>query len=504
MDKKDLSAIINKVDQISNNAAKGIDRVITLSSRLTGSLVNLSRSYASVGSSIAKTSRTLGIGTQALQELHFIAGRTGVSVNTIETAIKSFSGVTGNAIQGVGKSAQAFDRLGVSLKNSDNSIRSTENVLFDTLTALEKIEDPLQRDAIGMQVFGDNSAAMLQTISGGAGGIGRLRQEANDLAVVMSDKAIKATEEFSNKSFGLGAALTGLRNRIGVHLLPVLTPLIDKFTELAKDIGPVVSQWAEKFASNLPAKLDALWAGFESILAVLGSVGGILAWVDKYFGLVNASIAVFAGAIVFQVVKAITALTLAFRGLGIAISATGIGIIIAVIAALGAGILLVIRNWEFFENLAVKAVINVAAAIGYMGSVWETIKAGIADGIAFVGDILQTMATAVAEAFKFIASVNPFVLIAQSINHVIEALTGFDVLGAISEKLRNLLPNWAIDLLGLDNVSAPVATTIPNSRSEVGGVIRVQIDSEGRARLKQVDSQNNNVPVEVDVGTAMG
>ena len=517
MDSRELSNIFNTVNRViavvdaaesvSTNAAKAISGITDVTKKFakgaSEGLLNLARSYASLGNNIAATSSRLGIGTGALQELHFIAGRTGVSVNTIETAIQSFSGATGRAIEGVGKSSQAFSQLGVSLKNSDGSIRATENVLFDTLAALEKIEDPIQRDAAALKVFGESSTEMLRAIDSGAGGVEKLRKEANDLGVVIKGDAVKATEEFTNKSFGLGAAFTGLRNRIGVHLLPVLTPFIDKLTDLAKKIGPDVSDWARRFDKDLPGVLQLLWSGFEKVISVLKVASDVLRWVDDTFGLVNASIAVFAGSIIFQVVKAITLLTMAFKGLGVAISLTGIGLIIITIAALSAAILWVIRNWDSLKIAAAIAIFGISQALNHLSEFWETVKESISSGVSVLIDKFLSMADSIVEALKFIGSVNPFVLIAEGINWVIKALTGFDVLGKISETLQNLLPNWAINLLGLDEVSAPVKAAIPNARSEVGGTIRVQIDSEGRAKVMGLESQNKDVPVEVDVGTAM-
>lgn len=76
-------------------------------------------------------------------------------------------------------------------------------------------------------------------------------------------------------------------------------------------------------------------------------------------------------------------------------------------------------------------------------------------------------------------------------------------------KLKTVMPDWVLRLVGAAP-KAPAArprvapASAAGARQTVGGSVNVRIDAEGRPRVDSVKSSNRNVPVNVDVGYAMG
>jgi len=68
---------------------QGVQRVMRLAvaAMTTGAIAKAVTDFATVGDEVAKMSRELGLGAEALQELRFAADRQGVSSDDLETSL---------------------------------------------------------------------------------------------------------------------------------------------------------------------------------------------------------------------------------------------------------------------------------------------------------------------------------------------------------------------------------------------------------------------------------
>lgn len=79
----------------------------------------------------------------------------------------------------------------------------------------------------------------------------------------------------------LKTALTNLKDEIGVQLLPVVQPMIEKFAQFARDVLPVVAQWlgtnipiaaaamADFWTGTLQPAIEAVWGWLSTVLIPL-------------------------------------------------------------------------------------------------------------------------------------------------------------------------------------------------------------------------------------------
>ncbi|WP_261840948.1 hypothetical protein [Aliamphritea ceti] len=448
-----------------------------------GAIAGLATNFASAGDNIGKASLRLNLGAEALQEMRYAADRSGVSASTFDMAVQRYGRRAAEASMGTGAAKDAIKALGLELEGSGGKMKNTETLMMEALDALGRVQDPMKRNALAMKLFDSEGVKLVQMAAAGADGIKKMRQEARELGLVMSEKSVKASEDFTDKMTNMSAVVSGLRNRIGSKLIPVLIPLIQKFATIALKLGPKLSTWAQGFANALPGRVARLSVIFNSFRSGLSGVtvegqelddsfqslgerfSGILkivSWVSENFGIMNTVMAVMGAVIASKLIIGVVALAGAVKALGFAIMMTPIGWIVAGIAAVVAAGVLLYKNWDTVKNAIIS--------FGKMA-------------------LLN----------------NPFALLIKGADRLVKMLTGFSVIESLKSRLSNMLPDWAIDLLDLESSSAkPVSAPIPNAQAQVGGTVHVTIDSEGRPRVNSITADNAAVGIAVDAGMAMG
>lgn len=193
---------------------------------------DLGNEVSSTGDVIDKESQKLGISAENYQTLSYAMERSGASIDDFSKGMKTITKELAGAENGVKGAGKSFDELGVSLKNADGSMKSSEQVLLDSIDALSQMENETQRNALAQQIFGKSAAELNPLLNSGSEGIKQLMQEAKDYGMVMSDDAVSASATFQDSLTRMNGTLDGLKNNMVGSFLPGLTAITDGFTDM--------------------------------------------------------------------------------------------------------------------------------------------------------------------------------------------------------------------------------------------------------------------------------
>ena len=280
-------------------------------------------SVTKAGDDIGKEAKKIGVGTTELQRLRFAADRSGASAKSMSLAIKNSAKQLEDAKNGGAKLFRdALTEIGVELEEVQGLTAEERLVLF--ADRLADVGDEGKKTALAMNLFGARAGPeLLPLLKEGGAGIRALGDEAEALGLVMDEEGVAASERFQDRLTDLQAVLTGVKNEIGVALIPVVEDAINKIRDW-------VQQNKKFIAQKLPSVVEKITKAFKSFLDVAlkaaDGVGFIFENFDKLFAL-------FVGAKVAQGFLAISA---GFKAMGIAASgALGpIGLIAGALIAL--------------------------------------------------------------------------------------------------------------------------------------------------------------------------
>jgi len=235
---------------------------------------------AATGEQIVEMSQKTSIGVERLQELAYIGDQVGTDLNTM-------SGALAKMVRSMKNTPDAFNALGVSVKNADGSLRDSEDVFYDVLEALRNMSNDTERDAAAMEIFGRSAMELNPLISTSADEFRRLSEEAHDVGAVLSEDDVNAAADFKDQLDMLKSGLKGTGMQIGSMFLPALSKVasvgggyLKRFAGIVKEsngdfgkMGEGISQLAGEMVKELSKQAPALMkAGLGIMQGLIGAL----------------------------------------------------------------------------------------------------------------------------------------------------------------------------------------------------------------------------------------
>ena len=237
------------------SALKGIGvGILAVGTAAVGAAAASVKSFADTGSAIYEMSQKTGFSAEALSGLKYAAEQCGASLDTIQIAVRGTANFLQLAETGSAATEQTFKNLGLTLE--DIKGLSPEATFEKLSMAIASIPDPLTRAATAQDVFGKSGMELLPLLSEGSDGIQKLKDEAKDLGLVMTDESAKSADEMGDAMGKLQGALNGVMNEVAAALIPALLPLADAFVDLVKALP--IPQIAELLKNLLPPLVEVL------------------------------------------------------------------------------------------------------------------------------------------------------------------------------------------------------------------------------------------------------
>lgn len=201
---------------------------------LVGAMV---RSVANTADELIKLSAKTGIAVEDLSRLQYAAGLSGVSNEALAVSLTKLSKNMAEAAGGTGEATKAFDAMGISVKNSDGSLKSQRQVIEEVAEKFQGYSDGAEKSALAQRIFGRSGADLIPLLNSGAKGLKAMADESDRLGNTISTKTAKAAEEFNDNITRLDTAIGGISRKIAGPLIQSLAQSSSYFIKVANDVG---------------------------------------------------------------------------------------------------------------------------------------------------------------------------------------------------------------------------------------------------------------------------
>ena len=300
-------------------------------------------------------SKVTGIGTGDLQKYSYAADLVDVSVEDIAKANKKLAKNAYEAASGTGTQAEAFQKLGVNVLDSNGELKDSETIFQEVMKGLSGVKNETERAAIAQELMGKSAANLNPLIEDGGE---TYKMVADTMAKYGLDyvdqETLDKANEFNDSLDTMKLLGSVALAQVGSQLAGYLAPALEKVVDL---VG--------RFASWL-SKLDP---GLLTVIAGIAAVVAVLAPL-----LIGIGKVAFAISSIMSVMSALSgAMTLLSLG-PIA------GIVAAIAAVIAIGVLLY-KNWD-----KIKAT---AQAVGAkLKEIWISVRDSISGAVKAIKDKL--------------------------------------------------------------------------------------------------------------------
>ena len=226
----------------------------------------------------AKLAQAAGVSVETLNTLGYAASLAGSSTEDMGKSLGKLGKQISDAASGTGEAVGAFNAMGISVKDANGQLKSSEQVFREVAEKFASYEDGAGKSALAAKIFGEEGLKLIPLLNSGAEGLAAMEAEARGLGITMDTSAAKAAEAFNDNLSRLIAVKDGLVNKIAQELLPTLSSLSDRFIESAKNSG-ALEQAARAAAAGVRMLMSvgAIVVGvFKTVGEALGGVAGAL------------------------------------------------------------------------------------------------------------------------------------------------------------------------------------------------------------------------------------
>ena len=233
-----------------------------------GALGSFSKDLISLGDRLQKVSIQTGITVEELEILQFAASQAGVGTDQLNAAVQKFSINVGKAEDGTKLQADAFESLGISIKDASGNLKGQSTLFVEVADAIAGIEEPAVKARLASDLFGRTGVELLALLNLGAVGIADYGETLREAGGIIGKAASDDFSAFNDQLDLLNRSLRGKFVPTLVAVLPALTALAENLDHIAKFAGIVATAF---IAAKIPVLLAAITGGVTALTVAIGA-----------------------------------------------------------------------------------------------------------------------------------------------------------------------------------------------------------------------------------------
>lgn len=214
----------------------------------------LTERFAHFAEELHVAATSAGLTVEAFQQLSFAAEQSGVSQDEMGMSMTRLSRQLYEARMGSVEAQKAFAQAGITPAQIVN-MKTGKDALLALADRFKAIDDPIKKQALGMELMGRGSVRMVGFLSKGSEAIRGMGGEAEKLGVVLSGKQVESLVNAEHALLKFWAVLKAVGATFAAYLSPIIQTAIDKFLKFyeanRKILDTNLRLWAEDLAYAL-------------------------------------------------------------------------------------------------------------------------------------------------------------------------------------------------------------------------------------------------------------
>lgn len=435
-----------KIEEFKKKAEELRESVLKVGAVATGAAVGIGLLVENVASSMGELysfAELNEVSARSVAALGKIAVENDSSLDGMKSTIQSVNKTIGEAAIGIGRGAMTFEKLGLSAKRADGSVKNVDDILGEVA---DKMEGMSRQEQIALANKLGIDPQFVKVLEKGSENLAKLREEA-ELMNPFTEQDYRLADEVDKLFIKAKNTLGVFTKMIGVALLPTVKEVLKNYLEWFKASRKATSSVFVTALKLITSAVGTLWDWVVRLVTGLKSAYDWLTQFKVVTYIAAAALAVFVSVktydFVLQLGSAIRLLTLRMA----TFNATAL-IIPAIIGAIILAIGLLIDdyvNWKEGNDSVIGGLVEqfpwlldviqtiekgVGALVDFWLQQWATLKGPLSDLGGAVWNLVSVLADLLWPVVKMIftgwayimAAVIP--IVASLVGWIAETLVG--------------------------------------------------------------------------------
>ena len=344
-----VSQTFGKISDASGKVAAATKGISTAAGGALAGIAGLAIKTAEAADELSTLSKQTGISTSELQKMKYASDLVDVSVDEITGAMTKMK----KNMASTSKDTQAaFERIGVSVTDTNGQLRSSTDVFYEVLQGLSQISNETERDVVAMQLFGKSADQLAGIIDDGGASLKALGEEAEALGLILDEETLDSLNNVNDQVDKLKAKANGEIAKSGAKALEALMPVFEKVLDAMNKALDYIGNLDEDQIKMLTTLL-AVTAAISPLAKGISNVTGLISKLTGSGGAIPKAIEI-CNKLTGTVIPGIVSKLGVFGTLGIAALIIGI---VTLIATKGDEIQKIINNVvTYIQNLLDKLI----------------------------------------------------------------------------------------------------------------------------------------------------
>lgn len=227
------------------------------------------KDVADTGDMLDELAQKTGAPVEALQELGYAAGFSGVGIEELGGAMGTLARTMDRAKRGSKEQRAALKAAGVAYKDHAGKLRPVDDVFSDLADTFASMPDGPEKAALAVRLFRGQGRALIPVLNEGREGLGKLRQEFRESGAEISGDTAAALAKFNDDQDRLKNTMKGLKVQIVTAVLPALQGLLTKLMAWVKANRALI---IDKVTNALRTLGTALKVAYQTLAPIVAGM----------------------------------------------------------------------------------------------------------------------------------------------------------------------------------------------------------------------------------------
>ena len=223
--------------------ASGIKIVTVAFIDSSKAIIEFSQKSADLINNINDLGTRSGVSAANIKGLQFAFQASGQSISEATSFLSRFPSVLAQSEEATSKTAEAFERLGVAVRDDNGNFRDSNKIFTETVSALTDMEAGTERNVLASQLFGRSSSKLMQAL--GDKSLKDFVALTDQFGVSTGPKASQAAAKFQQAIAALSTATDRLKSQFIEVFGDDIVELLIEFVVHLNLAGNIINEFSD-------------------------------------------------------------------------------------------------------------------------------------------------------------------------------------------------------------------------------------------------------------------